>query len=57
MCFCTEYSATCKHTSVAWGMSVSFQVHTLCVNQGGTTDKFYSSLTDLFSVKDVSILE
>ena len=47
-----KYSATCGHTSVAGGMSVSRKGHGFTVNQGGTTDNVYSSLTENISVKD-----
>ena len=37
---CTEYSATCGHTSVAGDMLVSYRAHgSVPVNQGGTAEK------------------
>ncbi len=47
-----KYSATRGHASVAGDMSVSRKVHGFTVNQGGTTDNVYSSLTENISVKD-----
>jgi len=42
-----EYSATRRHASVAEGMLVPCQAHgAVAVNQGGTADKIYSSLTE-----------
>ena len=49
---CAEYSATCGHTSVVGGISVLRQAHGFAVNQGGTADRLYSSLTEVFSVGD-----
>ncbi len=51
--FRTEYSATYRHTLVVGDVSASHRAHGLyTVNQGGTTDNVYSSLTDNASVKD-----
>ena len=41
-----EYSATYGHTSVVGDMMVSRKVHGTAVNQGGTANRLYSSLTD-----------
>ena len=44
-----KYSATCGHTSVAGSMLVLRQAHgVIAVNQGGTADRIYSSLTEVF---------
>jgi len=53
----TEYSATCGYTSVARDMSVSCKQHGMTVNQGGTADNVYSSLTDNVSVGDFCFSE
>ena len=43
-----EYSATCGHTSVAGSMLVLRQAHGIvAVKQGGTADRFYSSLAEV----------
>ncbi len=51
MCFGTEYSATCRRTLVVGDMTVSCKRTGISVNQGGTADKLYSSLTECLSVR------
>ncbi len=51
-----EYSATRGHALVAGDMSVSCKAHGIAVNQGGTANKAYSSLTDIISVRDFLFL-
>ena len=52
----SQYSATCRHTSVVGDMSVSIQAH-VYVNQGGTADMYVFVLGRLyFSVKGVLFL-
>jgi len=55
-CLSAEYNATCGHTSVAGNMSVFRKAHGFAVNQGGTANKAYSSLTD-FSLSGTFILQ
>ncbi len=43
-----KYSATRGHALFAGGMMVSRKVYGITVNQGGTANKLYSSLTDSF---------
>ena len=46
--FCSEYSATCGHTSVVGNMFVFRKVHGFSVNQGGTANKILFVLDRLF---------
>ena len=47
--YSAKYSVTSWHALVVGDMFVSCKVHSClsAVNQGGTTDKYYSSLTDV----------
>ncbi len=49
--FITEYSATRRNALVSGDMSVSLSARE-SVNQGGTADNVYSSLTEIVSVRD-----